>query len=170
MKSEEFGRIAEGSSTDGAFILLSSLLSLLFLRFFSLLLNNPYLCRRNTYYLMPTLTLLLLILVALLYLKWVLIFVSIPLMAMAVPHKQRRWGDPLWVKGLAVPNRLLEKLTHNGWQRYVLFQVGTLPSLHVRKAIYRLLGAQIGPCATFHFRTEIRAPHYLFVGGGGDNR
>ena len=111
---------------------------------------------------MPTLTLLLLILVALLYLKWVLIFVSIPLMAMAVPHKQRRWGDPLWVKGLAVPNRLLEKLTRNGWQRYVLFQIGTLPSLHVRKAIYRLLGAQIGPRATFHFRTEIRAPHYLF--------
>ena len=116
------------------------------------------------------LTLLLLLLVALLYLGWVLIFVSIPLMALAVPHKQRRWGDPLWVKGLAVPDHILEKLMRGGWQRYVLFRIGTLPSLHVRKAVYRLLGAHIGKHVVFHFKTEIRAPHFLFVGGGGNNR
>ena len=114
---------------------------------------------------MVTLTLILLILVALIYLKWVLIVLSLPLMAMAVPHKQRKWGDPLWVKALAVPNLVIEKLMRGGWQRYALFQIGEVPSLHVRKAVYRLLGAHVGPRVVFHFRTEIRAPHCLFVGG-----
>lgn len=115
---------------------------------------------------MSTLTLILLVLVALLYLKWVLIFLSLPVMALAVPHKKRR--KPLaWLwKALAVPNHIIAKMTRGGWERYVLFQVSTIPSIHLRRAIYRLLGAKIGPNAIFHFKTEVRAPHCLFVGGG----
>lgn len=115
---------------------------------------------------MATLTLILLILVALLYLKWVLIALSLPIMAMAVPYKKRRQPLALLWKALAVPNHIIGKLTRGGWERYVLFQVSLIPSIHMRRAIYRLLGTKIGPNAIFHFKTEIRAPHCLFVGGG----
>lgn len=60
----------------------------------------------------------------------------------------------------------------NGWQRYMLFQVSMIPSLHIRKWIYRCLGAEIGENVVVHFQTEIRAPYNLKIGKGtiiGDN-
>lgn len=61
---------------------------------------------------------------------------------------------------------------NGGWQRYMLFQVGVVPSLHFRKWIYKCLGARIGNDVVFHFKTEVRAPERLVIGGGtiiGDN-
>lgn len=52
-----------------------------------------------------------------------------------------------------------------GWQRYMLFQVGIIPSIHIRKWIYKCLGAHIEHDVVFHFKTEVRAPERLVVGG-----
>ncbi len=84
------------------------------------------------------------VLVALLYLKWVLIVLVFPFQAI---H-----GQVL--------------------KRYMLYQVGLIPSHHVRRFVYRALGAEIGKNVVFHFKTEIRGIHRLKVGAGtnsGDN-
>lgn len=124
---------------------------------------------------MKTAIIILAILVTLLYLKWVLIILVFPFQAI---HGQvlKRWAGrkdyPLIFKLLRQPYKYWEKLFRKGWQRYMLYQVGLIPSHHVRRFVYRALGAEIGKNVVFHFRTEIRGIHRLKVGAGtiiGDN-
>ena len=115
------------------------------------------------------------VLVALLYLKWVLIIMVFPFQ---VIHGQilKKWGNsksvPLLYKVLKKPYSIWELFFRNGWQRYMLFQIGLLPSHHIRRFVYKALGAEIGKNVVFHFRTEIRGIHRLKIGAGtiiGDN-
>lgn len=124
---------------------------------------------------METAIIILAILVTLLYLKWMLIIVVFPFQ---VVHGQvlKRWGDgkdiPLRYKIIKKPYRIWESFFRNGWQRYMLFQVGSVPSRHIRRFVYKALGAEIGKNVVFHFRTEIRGIHRLKIGTGtiiGDN-
>ncbi len=121
-----------------------------------------------------TLLIVLLSLVILLYLKWIIIALVFPFQCIYGQVK-RRWLRPLmplWAKALAAPYWLWEKLFRGGWSRFMLFEVSTLPSCHLRKLIYRMLGAQVGERVVFHFRTEIRDIYRLRVGRGsvvGDN-
>lgn len=113
---------------------------------------------------------LLFILVALLYLKWILIVLMLPW--------QMLWGyyqnhnNSIAAKMLAAPNWLIDKVFRGGVLRYTLFQISTLPSNHLRKWIYMGLGAHIKKNVIFHFRTELRYPWRLHIGKGtiiGDN-
>ena len=115
------------------------------------------------------------ILVSLLYLKWVLIIAVFPFQ---VVHGRvlKNWGKskdvPLIIKMIEKPYIYWEKLFKKGWQRYMLFQVGLIPSHYMRKFIYKALGAEIGKHVVFHFRTEVRCPYRLKIGDGtiiGDN-
>lgn len=124
---------------------------------------------------MKTTVIILIILVLLLYLKWILIIVVFPFQ---VIHEQiiKKWGNgkniPLLCKALKRPYSIWEKIFRNGWQRYMLFQVGLVPSHRIRKFVYRALGAEIGKNVVFHFRTEVRGLHRLKIGAGtiiGDN-
>ena len=124
---------------------------------------------------MNTTIIILTILVSLLYLKWVLIIVVFPFQ---VVHGRvlKKWGKskdaPLLIRTLDKPYIYWEKLFKKGWQRYMLFQVGLVPSHHIRKFVYRALGAEIGKHVVFHFRTEVRGLHRLKIGDGtiiGDN-
>lgn len=124
---------------------------------------------------METAIIILAILVTLLYLKWMLIIVVFPFQ---VVHGQvlKRWGDgkdiPLRYKIIKKPYRIWESFFRYGWQRYMLFQVGLVPSHHIRRFVYKALGAEIGKNVVFHFRTEIRGIHRLKIGAGtiiGDN-
>ena len=124
---------------------------------------------------MKTTIIILIILVSLLYLKWILIIVVFPLQ---VIHGQiiKKWGNgkniPFIYKVLKKPYTIWEKLFKKEWQRYMLFQVGLLPFHNIRRFIYSALGAEIGKNVIFHFRTEIRGIHRLKIGSGtiiGDN-
>ena len=118
---------------------------------------------------MSAIEIVLLVLVALLYLKWIVMAISLPFMC--ANNKRRTSSNIIW-KALCIPAWALERIMRGGWERYVLFQVATLPSLHIRKAIYKALGAHIDKNVVFHFKTEIRTPYLLSVGGGtiiGDN-
>jgi len=112
---------------------------------------------------------LLFILVALLYLKWILIVMMLPLQMMYAYYQNHK---SLAAKLFAVPNWLIDKAFRGGVLRYTLFQISTLPSNHLRKWIYMGLGAQVEKNVIFHFRTELRYPWRLHVGKGtiiGDN-
>ena len=115
------------------------------------------------------------ILVSLLYLKWLLIIVVFPFQFV---HGRvlKKWGNsedaPQIIRTLDKLYIYWEKLFKKGWQRYMLFQVGLIPSHHIRKFIYKALGAEIGKNVVFHFRTEVRGLHRLKIGDGtiiGDN-
>jgi hypothetical protein len=99
------------------------------------------------------------ILVVIIYLKWVLILTVFPFQ---VIHGQviKKWGNgkniPLLYKVLKKPYTIWEKFFRNGWQRYMLYNIGMIPSHHIRRFVYRALGAEIGKNVVFHFRTEIR--------------
>lgn len=107
--------------------------------------------------------------VFLLYIKWIFIIILFPLQCL--------WGiymrkNKLIYRILAVPYYLIEKIFRYGAGRFLLYNVSTLPSNHLRKYIYKALGAKIAPNVVFHFRTEIRFPFKLTIGKGsiiGDN-
>lgn len=108
--------------------------------------------------------------------KWVLIAALFPFQIINVRRnkiKILRNRKVYWLYLLSAPYLIWERfIMHGGWQRYMLFQVGLIPSLHLRKWIYKCLGAQIEHDVRFHFKTEIRSPERLIVRGGaiiGDN-
>lgn len=105
--------------------------------------------------------------IALMNLKWLMIALVLPFQ---VAEKKRAKVKKLTghkniiLYALATPYVILERLMRGGWERYMLFQVGVIPSLHVRKWFYQCLGTQIGKNVVFHFKTEVRAPENLIVG------
>ena len=102
--------------------------------------------------------------------KWGLIIMLFPCQC-AMEAYQRNKNNYFW-KLMAAPYIVVERCMRGGWQRYMLFQVANLPSCHIRKWIYRALGAKIRSRVIFHFKTEVRYPRRLTVGEGtiiGDN-
>jgi len=124
---------------------------------------------------MKTVIIIFAILVSLLYLKWVLMIVVFPFQVV-YGRVLKKWGRskniPLLYRILEKPYDLWEKIFRGGWQRYMLFWVGLVPSHRLRRFVYRALGAEIGKHVVFHFRTEVRGLHRLKIGDGtiiGDN-
>jgi len=73
---------------------------------------------------------------------------------------------------ITLPYRALRKICRGGELRFAIYEIGTIPSHHVRKYFYKLMGANIGKNAVFHLKTKIRDPWRLQVGKGvqvGDN-
>ena len=121
---------------------------------------------------MQTIEIVLVIILLFLFLKWIII---VCVFQMIYNYSRRKYdveSFPIYAKVLELPYRIWEHLFHNGWNRYMLYQVGLLPSCRLRRLIYRLLGAKIGKNIIFHFKTEIRNVNGLVLGDGciiGDN-
>lgn len=107
--------------------------------------------------------------ILILYIKWIFIILLYPL--------QTFWGHyqknkTLWNKILASPYYIIERFFRFGAGRFLLYNISTIPSNHLRKLLYKGLGVTIAQHAVIHFRTEIRCPHKLTIGKGsiiGDN-
>jgi len=108
--------------------------------------------------------------VLLLYLKWIFILLLYPLEVFWGMYQRNR-SNKLY-KLLAIPYWTIERILRFGGGRYLMFNISIIPSIHLRRVLYKGLGAHIDSKAIFHFRTEIRAPWLLSVGEGtiiGDN-
>lgn len=107
-------------------------------------------------------------------LKWILFAVLLPFQIIDIKRRlvkyktgRRVW----WLYLLSSPYLIWEKyVMRGGWSRYMLFKVSVVPSMHFRKLIYKLLGAKVAHDVVFHFKTELRAPELLVIGGGHYNR
>lgn len=101
--------------------------------------------------------------------KWIFIMLIFPFQVIGskeAAYKTKHGKHNLLLILLAAPYLVVERLlTKGGYQRYMLFQVAVIPSMHLRKAIYRLLGAHIDRDVTIHFKTEIRGINNLILGG-----
>ena len=95
--------------------------------------------------------------------KWIVIAFVFPFQAAYGKYKSAQSN---FYKVLALPYWLLEKFMRGGWERYMIFQVGHIPSCHLRKLVYRGLGVKADNNVVFHFDTEIRRPWLLRLGHG----
>lgn len=112
----------------------------------------------------------LLIGILILYSKWIFVVIFLPFVFMATSYQ--KGSKTLWARILFVPYYVIEKVLKFGGLRWLVFQISMIPSVHIRKWLYKGLGAEIEENVVFHFKTEIRAAHYLKVGKGtiiGDN-
>ncbi len=109
------------------------------------------------------------ILVILLYLKWILITLAFPWVCLLFQFRRHKG---CMRKVLAVPGLMIEKMTHDGASRFIIINIGHIPSITLRRTLYRMLGADIERQVVVHYKTEIRAPYRLSIGQGsiiGDN-
>lgn len=112
---------------------------------------------------------LILILIILLYVRWVAMILSYPCIVLYFHYQKHRAF--LW-KILAIPGFCLEKLTLEGASRYLIIRIGYLPSVCLRRLLYRGLGVTMGKKVVVHYKAELRAPYKLRIGTGtilGDN-
>ena len=101
--------------------------------------------------------------------KWIGIILVYPWICL---FYQCRKHNSLLMKILRAPGYRLDKLTNEGVSRFIIINIGHIPSLTLRLLLYRLLGIKAGKHVTIHFGTEIRAPYELQLGTGtiiGDN-
>ena len=116
-------------------------------------------------------TFLFIILIIAILFKWILICMLFPFQVVNAYKKKKR-SHSLFLRLFSAPYVLWERFARDGWQRYMLYHISMLPSCHLRKWVYKSLGATLGNNVIFHFKTEIREPIFLKVGSGsiiGDN-
>lgn len=107
--------------------------------------------------------------ILILYIKWIFIILLYPLQAFWRRYQKNK---TLWNKILATPFYIIERFFRFGAGRFLIYNISTIPSNHLRKLLYKGLGTTIAEHAVVHFRTEIRYPHKLTIGKGsiiGDN-
>lgn len=110
------------------------------------------------------------VLVLILYLKWILVVFFYPFMVLSVIGS--RQSKRIVRKIMRFPLYVLERISRYGGARFVLFQISTIPSVHLRTWLYKGVGVMMGKNVVIHFRTEIRCPERLTLGKGtiiGDN-
>lgn len=109
------------------------------------------------------------ILVVLLYIKWILISIAFPWICMLFQFRRHKGAIR---KISAVPGLIIERMTKEGASRYIIINIGHIPSLTLRRTLYRMIGAEVESQVVIHYKTEIRAPYRLSIGKGsiiGDN-
>ena len=112
---------------------------------------------------------LVIILILLLYIKWLTVILLFPWICFLFQFNKHR---NLMMKALAAPGFLIEKVTNEGASRFVIINLGNIPSVRLRTLLYKMLGVSIGKKVVIHYKTEIRAPFNLQLGTGtiiGDN-
>lgn len=110
------------------------------------------------------------ILVGILYLKKIILILFYVFSALdAIKYRHRN----LLTRAIGVCYTILNSwIFRGGGKRALVIEIGTLPSVLLRRELYRGLGARIGKNVVFHYKTEIREPQFLTVGEGciiGDN-
>lgn len=119
---------------------------------------------------MGNLTYIILVLVIVLYLKWILLVLFYPLQVGYNLYQCNK--NNIIYKIFAVPLFILNKFLRGGINRFLDYNISTFPSNHIRKWFYKGLGAKVGRNVIFHFETEIRCHYKLKIGKGciiGDN-
>lgn len=109
------------------------------------------------------------ILLIALYAKWIFFAATFP---WACLFFQFRKHNNKIRKYLAVPDFLFELTTKEGAWRYIIINIGRIPSISLRLWFYRMLGVEAGRNVVIHYKTDIRAPYNLHIGKGsiiGDN-
>ena len=112
---------------------------------------------------------LLLLLLSVLYLKWIFIIMTLPWVCLLFLFRKR--GGMLY-KIFAIPGFIIEKVTREGASRYIIINIGNIPSITLRISLYRMLGVDVAKNVDIHYKTEIRTPYNLHIGKGsiiGDN-
>ena len=131
---------------------------------------------------MENVVILLLILVALLYVKWIVFVAMLPVIWLVcmVQKKHLQSTPPADLQyTVNEKNTLIKRMVENvkryllGYMRYADFQVGLIPSHHIRNFLYRKFWlVDLSEKAIIYWGAEIRSSVQLHIGEGsiiGDN-
>lgn len=105
-----------------------------------------------------------------LYLRWIIIILFFP--CQWFNTLGRKCDQRLFEWILRFPYRVLHRISKGGFSRYVVYEVGLIPSFVIRKMYYKAMGVEMGERVVFHFRTELRDGYGIKIGDGtivGDN-
>lgn len=108
-------------------------------------------------------TVVLFTLLSILLAKWIVIFSIFPFQIL---YNLLHDKSNILAQILTLPYRVWERLFRGGWSRYMLLQIGFIPSIHIRRSIYKALGCKMGKNNVFHFGTEIRGIENISLGDG----
>lgn len=97
---------------------------------------------------MGNLTYIILVLVIVLYLKWILLVLFYPLQVGYNLYQCNK--NNIIYKIFAVPLFILNKFLRGGINRFLDYNISTFPSNHIRKWFYKGLGAKVGRNVIFH--------------------
>lgn len=97
-------------------------------------------------------------------LKW--IFIVVVSVSSGLYGCYKRQGNKFSLKLMAGPYYVIEKLLRGGAVRYCMYEIGSIPSHHVRKCFYRIMGMQMGPDVVLHLKTKVRFPYNIRIGAG----
>ena len=93
---------------------------------------------------MTTIFTFVLVLVLFLYLKWIMIVLVLPFQSIyGQVRRMYKKNMPFACKIIGVPYYLWEKFFRGGWERYMIYHVGLIPSFHLRRYIYKLVGVSM---------------------------
>lgn len=114
-------------------------------------------------------TLIILILLLFLCAKWIFIALAFPWVSLRFQYLRHK---SMIRKILAVPGHFLESITQGGASRFVILNIGYIPSVSFRLMLYRMLAIDAAKHVVIHYKFEVRMPHMLSIGRGtivGDN-
>lgn len=99
--------------------------------------------------------------------KWVICILLLPSqMANAMYKKACPTTRCSYLKLLALPHIVVNKLSRGGYDLWMSYKVGLVSSHHFRLWYYRLIGADIGKHVRIHIGSQIRSAHRLKIGRG----
>lgn len=119
---------------------------------------------------MDYITLILLILVLMIYAKWIFIILMLPVQYMYTLYMRNT--ESIISKGLSIPYRILNRVTNGGYELWSLYTVGKVASHHFRNLYLKISGVKLGRKSVVYIGFKIRAPWNLKIGEGsiiGDN-
>lgn len=106
--------------------------------------------------------LLLITLIIIVLFKWIIILLLLPFQFL---YSTYRKTNKLFYRILSVPCVVVDRITQGGYDRWMIIQVGQIPSCNLRRIIYKVIGCKMGKNNVFHYGAEIRAIRNLKLGG-----
>lgn len=119
---------------------------------------------------MNTQTIISLILVSIVYAKWIIIIMLLPIQYMYTIYVRNNTSRITLL--LSIPYRLLNKITKGGYELWALYTIGKVASHHFRDICLKMTGVKMGKKSVVYIGFKIRAPWNLKIGEGtiiGDN-
>lgn len=116
-----------------------------------------------------TLLFILMLLVIILYIKWIFILLILPIQRMYSYYMHNR---NVFTTIISIPYRIVNKIFNGGYELWSLYAIGLVPCHHFRDFCIKMAGVKMAKHSIVYIGFKIRSPWNLKIGKGsiiGDN-
>lgn len=97
--------------------------------------------------------------------KWIICIFLLPSQWFYGKLKRNNCSNK-YLKLLSLPFIIVTKMTRGGYELWMSYCIGLIPSCHIRKWYCQIMGAKIAPNVIIHIGTQMRAEYNLIIGEG----